>query len=252
MNRTTPASIAFLHIPKTAGLAIAHAFTTALGAEACAILNPTISDDDFVGKRFVSGHCVLSTVTPNAWRFTFLRNPVHQLASHLRWLDRYNDPRFQEEALPFSAAMRNLIARVGATDFASARSLQDLFECLPPDPEACLVNLQSDVLARPLEGANYPTPAQLAEAAIANLARLQFVGVVERIERDLRLLFRKLGIDPAPSLERRNVVSSNRRIDTKDPAIRQVLARHVDADLVLYAHVRRRRRRAVLPWARDR
>jgi len=237
----TPPAIAFMHIPKTAGLSVAHAFVRALGAEQCTIFSPTINDSDFENRRFVSGHLVLSTITPNSWRFTFLRHPLTQIASHLRWLDHYNEPQFQAEAAGFSTSTKAVIQRLRTTDFASAHALGSFFAWLPEDADVRLINVQAEVMARRFDRIVYHNAAELAEQAIANLDELRFVGVVERMRRDLPLLFRRLDLKGRPAITRQNNISSRRQIDVRDPAIRRLLECFVGADLRLYRHVMPRR-----------
>jgi len=226
-----------MHIPKTAGLSIAHAFVRAFGADQCRVLSPEINDSDFENRRFVSGHLVLSTITPNSWRFTFLRHPLAQIVSHLRWLDHYNEPQFQAEAAGFSTSTKAVIQRVRTTDFTSARALQSFFAWLPEDSDVRLINVQAEVMARRFDRIAYRDATELAEQAIANLDQLRFVGVVERMRRDLPLLFRHLDLTCRPAITRQNNVSSQRQIDVRDPDIRRVLECFVGADLRLYRHV---------------
>ena len=95
-----------------------HMSGPSLGADQCTILSPTINDSDFENRRFVSGHLVLSTITPNSWRFTFLRHPLAQIASHLRWLDHYNERQFKAEAAGFSSSTKAVIEHLRTTDSA--------------------------------------------------------------------------------------------------------------------------------------
>lgn len=230
-----------MHIPKTAGLSVAHAFVQAFGADQCTTFSPLINDLHFEHRRFVSGHLVLSTITPNSWRFTFLRHPLAQIASHLRWLDRYNDPRLRTEADGLSASTKAVIERLRITDFTSARSLELFFAWLPEDADVQLVNVQAEVMARRFDRIAYGSSTELAERAIGNLGQLQFVGVVERIGSDLPLLFRRLNVRGRPSITRQNNGKSRRQIDVKLPGIRRVLEQFIVADLRLYRHVMRRR-----------
>lgn len=227
---------AFVHIPKTAGRTILHAFEHALGAERCATFLPAITPASFARATFASGHVQLSEIPDSVFAFTFLREPLNQLASHLRWLDRYNDPVFWEEVLPFSASIRAAIARIGQTDFASPASLQAFFDWLPGDTHARLRNVQCEVLAARADRIAYTNAGEMAAAAIAALPRLNFVGLAETLTPDLRSLFRLLDLPP-PLITHQNQLSAPRYVRLADPAIRRVLARQVSADLRLYHHV---------------
>jgi hypothetical protein len=233
----TPERIAFVHIPKTAGVSVIHAFERALGAERCATFQTMIDDAAFREARFVSGHVRLSVVTPSAFAFTFLREPVAQLASHLRWLDRYNRVGFTDEALVFSTQIRAAISRAGQTDFACARSIAAFFDWLPDDSGVRLRDVQCEVLAADPSWLCPVVPAVMAEAAIEKLPRLDFVGVVVDAEVDMKRLFARLELPGSPRMTRQNTLTSERRINLADPSIRAVLEREVQADLILYRHV---------------
>jgi hypothetical protein len=228
--------IAFVHIPKTAGRSILYAFEHALGADACATFLPSITPSTFAHARFASGHVQLSQIPDGVFAFTFLREPLNQLASHLRWLDRYNDPVFWEEIRPFSASLRAAIARVSQTDFHSAASLQSFFDWLPVHSHARLRNVQCEVLAARADRIAYTNPPEMAAAAIATLPRLNFIGIAESLAPDLAALFRRLDLPP-PLITHQNQLSAPRYVRLADPAIRRVLARQVGADLRLYHHV---------------
>jgi hypothetical protein len=228
--------VAFVHIPKTAGRSILHAFEHAIGAERCATFLPAITPATFAHATFAAGHVQLSQIPGDVFAFTFLREPLNQLASHLRWLDRYNDPVFWEEVLPFSPSIRDAIARIGRTDFTCPASLQAFFDWLPETTHARLRNVQCEVLAARADRIAYTTPAEMARAAIAALPRLDFIGLAETLAPDLHALFHRLGL-PAPLITHQNQLSAPRYVRLEDPAIRRVLARQVGADLRLYHHV---------------
>jgi hypothetical protein len=243
--------IAFVHIPKTAGRSVVHAFEHALGEANCTAFAPAIDDAAFTNKRFVSAHIQLSEITPDAFAFTFLREPIAQLASHLRWLDRYNDPVFWEEVIPFSPSIREAITRIGQTDFVSARSVAAFFEWLPEFSHARLLNVQCEVLAARSDSQAYTNQAEMAEVAIANLARLHFVGLTEHLKPDMARLFAALNLPGPPLITRQNLRSSLRRINLRDPDMHDVLGRQLTADLRLYHHVRAQPQFSPLQRLRD-
>jgi hypothetical protein len=229
--------IAFMHIPKTAGSSVVHAFEQALGAEHCSTLVPPITDAHFAEHRFISGHQMLFSITPNAFRFTFLREPLAQLVSHLRWLDHYNLPQFRAQALRLSAPVRHVIVRIGETDLTSPHAIDEFFDWLPQTAPVKLRNVQCEVLTRRGAQPQPSDPEALAQAAIDNLALLDFIGTVAHLHLDLARLFAMLRIKGAPRLTHENSASAERQIDLTNPDIRAVLAKHMQADLLLYQHV---------------
>ena len=112
-----------MHIPKTAGVSVVGAFTERLGVEACKSFSPTIGDEDFINKRFVSGHVYLGDITKSAFLFTFLRDPVKQLVSHLLWIDHYNMPEYEHETIGFPSSVIEGIRALRGKDLSSARTL---------------------------------------------------------------------------------------------------------------------------------
>ena len=93
----------FMHIAKTAGSFVNNVLQKGLGprfVEHCEAQGRLTSNDIAVW----SGHIYLpqwrAIEKLNAWkmkRFTLLRDPVAQTASHILWLDHYALPEFQRE-----------------------------------------------------------------------------------------------------------------------------------------------------------
>lgn len=239
--------IAFVHLPKTGGSSIIAAFVDRLGPEACLAFSATIEDRDFEARRFVAGHVYLGDVTSRAKVFTFVRDPVVQIASHLLWLDHYTMPEFEEEARGFSPEIRNVFAIVKEVDLSSARSLSAFLESHPRDSEIRLANIQAELLSFCHGFVDPIDDAELARRAIASFSRLDFVGVTEHLAADLGDLFRLLGLPGEPEVKHLNASPAARRIDLSVSAIRRALEAHVGADLRLWeaaSALRERRLRA--------
>jgi hypothetical protein len=233
--------IAFLHIPKTAGVSIIDAFTEHLGVEACHPFCPTISDEDFSGKRFVSGHVYIENITRNAFIFTFLCDPVKQLASHLLWIDHYNLPDHRQNVAGFPPSVREGIEALRGKDLSSARDLDRYLAGVPADSVLRIRNLQAELMSFGRGKVEPVSDKRLAEMAIANLDRLGFVGLSENLADDMAALFGMLGLGGPPAIKRLNGALSANHIDISTSAVRRVLESYVQADIRLYERVARMR-----------
>ena len=192
--------IAFMHLPKTAGVSVIDAFTDCLGAEVCHTFSPTMTDEDFSGKRFLSGHVYIGDITSNAFLFTFLRDPVKQLASHLLWIDHYNMPEHEHETAGFPPSVREGIEALRGKDLSSARDLDRYLAGVPADSVLRIRNLQAELMSfcrGKVEPVGYN---RLAEMAIGNLDRLGFVGLTENLASDMAALFGMLGLGAPPAM----------------------------------------------------
>jgi hypothetical protein len=229
--------IAFMHIPKTAGVSVIDAFTDRLGAEACLPFSPTIADDDFSGKRFLSGHVYLGDITENAFLFTFLRDPVKQLASHLLWIDHYNMPEHEHKTAGLPASVREGIEALRGKDLSSARDLDRYLAGVPADSVLRIRNLQAELMSFRRGKVEAVGDKRLAQMAIGNLDRLSFVGLSESLAGDMAALFGMLGLGEEPVIKRLNGSPSTNHIDISAPAVRRVLESYVQADIRLYERV---------------
>lgn len=236
MLKKNSSRIGFLHIPKTAGVSIGKAFAQHLGADQCALFNGEMTDDTFTHKRFVSGHLYLGDITRNAFLFTFLRDPIKQLASHLMWIDHYNLPHFQQELEAFPKNIQARIRPLADTDLSSAKSIDSYLQELPCDSALRIINLQSEMLAFKQRGVISMSDRELADIAIRKLGELDFFGISERIQAEMDALFQMLEFGSSPEISHLNSSPSERIVDHKLPDVRRVLSKYVQADQRLYEY----------------
>ncbi|WP_449181029.1 hypothetical protein [Trinickia sp. YCB016] len=229
--------IAFLHIPKTAGVSVISSFVNRLGAECCHAFSGEISADAFKNKKFVSGHVYLGDIQCSPFIFTFVRNPLNQIASHLMWIDHYNQPEYELELNGFPEKIRQEIRKLANVDLSDARSIDRYFQSLARDSEIRLINLQSELLTFKRGGVSKISQTTLANRAIKNLSQLGFIGVSENFSSEMKILFEILNLGPAPIISRLNTSPSSRIVDVTVPDIRRTLLKYVQADLRLYEHV---------------
>ena len=231
-----PYRIGFMHIPKTAGVSVADAFVRELGTHQCALFSNEISDEIFTAKRFVSGHVYFGDITRNAFLFTFLRDPIKQIASHLMWIDHYNLPEFQHEIVGFSKNIQMCIRRLAHIDLSNGESINEYLTWLPIDSELRIINVQSEMLAFKRKEVIRMTNKELGNLAIRHLHELDFFGLNEDFVDDMRTLFRLLDFESEPVVSLLNRSPSARNVDYQSSGIRRVLSKYVEADQRLYDH----------------
>jgi hypothetical protein len=236
-----------MHIPKTAGFSVVKAFERRFGPANCEIFSAAISDENFAEKAFVSGHVGRDRITANAFVFTFLRNPYHQLASHLKWIDHYNMPEFAYEAEGFSAPVREAFRRLAKVDFDDAKSLGGVLDWLDGHPHLRVKDVQSAMLALPPGPLGHRCRDELARDVAARLRSFDFIGLAERVGPDLARLYEILGFRQRPKLAHYNRSPARRSIDVANPEIRKVMRRHLEMDLFVYYAALRMREEVLLP-----
>lgn len=236
MPKKNSSRIGFLHIPKTAGVSIGKAFVQQLGANQCALFSEKMTDESFAEKRFVSGHIYFGDVTRDAFLFTFLRDPIRQLASHLMWIDHYNLPQFRQELEAFPENIQARIRPLAKTDLSSAKSIDLYLQELPRDSALRIINLQSEMLAFKQWGVVDMSNRELADLAIRKIGELDFFGLSETLQADMDSLFQMLEFNSGPKLSHLNSSPSERIVDPRLPDVRRVLSKYVQADQWLYEH----------------
>lgn len=246
MQKKTSSRIGFLHIPKTTGVSVGEAFIKQLGANQCAIFSEKMTDECFAQRRFISGHIYFGDATRDAFLFTFLRDPIRQIASHLMWIDHYNLPQFQQELEAFPANIQARIRRLAETDLSSAKSIDRYLAELPRDSALRIINLQTEMLAFRQRGIVHKSSRELADLAIQHMRELDFFGFSETLQADMSTLFQILEFDSAPKLSHLNASPSERIVDHRLPDVKRVLSKYVEADQRLYEHALREKNRPTI------
>ncbi len=226
--------IAHVHLPKTAGNSVHAAFLEQLGADRCALF--VTEPANHPEAAFVSAHAPaawFARVWPDAFKFTFFREPVAQLVSHIRWIDHYNEAEFAHEKAGFPQDVRDQMAIIGAADFSNPASLDQMFRSLSGIGITLLCDNQTrGLLPKQIPGRLDPTAASVATDYA--LLTLDFFGFVETLEEDLPALMSVLGLQPPATIQRDNAAMATRRIDIANPEIAEVLGREVVVDTLLY------------------
>lgn len=238
-----------IHIPKTAGTTINELLVQTLGSARTAThieSRPGFLSSLRMGSgdlRFVSGHLrlpdVLANIDSGSWfLFTILRNPVHQLISHLNWVKALAAPENSARLRLHSEVVREIahrlwetslndvdeIGRVIREDFVEARQLFDNCQV------RYLVNHSRNFVG-----------ASDAATAVAALDRFDYVGLTEQLTNTCAALSRIVGLDvgagPLPIV---NQAQRPESVRLDDPTICDFYRESVRWDAALYLEAKKR------------
>ena len=234
--------IVFMHMAKTAGSSVNAWAVETFGADACALHVERFPPDRRMAlareKAFVSGHVyaaeilAMAAARPGGRAVTVLRDPLRQTASHLRWLDGYATPARAAEAAAFGAPLRDLIARIGATDLADPEALDDLMTDLPPWGVRMLDNMQTRYLSAVTEAV--PMTLRHARRAAERAPGFDRIGRAEALDAFLADLARDAGRPPPGPAPRENRAGAGRPIDIGSPLVRLALGRRIAVDRLVH------------------
>ena len=227
--------VGFLHIPKTSGVSVINAFSSVLGADRCSTFHTSITEENFGEADFVSGHAFFGDIIAPCFLFTFLREPIEQLNSHLRWMDHLGSPERSEEFARLPQEIAFHVQQLTQIDFSSAVEIARFLQSVEGARLLKIRNVQAEMLAFSRASCRLLTDTALADLAITTLSKLSDYGLSETIDRDLIRIFSQLGLR-RPSVRHLNPSPAARTIDISVPKIREALALHVQADLLLYDH----------------
>ena len=241
--------IVYMHMAKTAGSSVNRFFENALGRENC--INhverfPLEQRLEYLERSaYLSGHIYSSDIfqlTKNRddiYIFTFMRDPLKQIASHIHWLDHYNDPPFRKESERFGEALRQVIEALRVVDLNSPDELDELMTNLPPWGLRMLDNMQTRYMCG--ERRSIPLSLINARTAFRVSGRFDRIGFVEDMDVSLAAIANDLGLPiPEAGAPRVNEAKSSRTLDLSLPVVRTVLGKRIIADQRLYALARRR------------
>lgn len=240
--------IFFLHIPKTAGMALRLFFSNQYPVSQIMPATDWLTflgiDRRKIGKyRLFQGHftCGFLDLLPQDVRpVVFLREPIARTISHLRHLRR--DPHFHTaHKLAAGRSLDELVRDDRIMGLCSNVQTAQLSNDIPG--ETVLAGLQSEQAGgRAPDPDTYVLPPDLAKAERA-LARFQFVGFVESLQEDVLLLSIALGLHP-PALVPKSNDDPEGAVDISrlQPDTLAILRERNALDISLYEAARRRLR----------
>lgn len=236
----------FMHIAKTAGSYMNWIFSKSLGdqfIEHCEAPDRLNQDGSIV---LWSGHIYLENwrriEAQRGWatkRFTFLREPSSQLASHILWLDHYAEATFLGEYRALDVSTRKVVDEVAATDLSDAGAIDRLVVNLADRGVMYFDNCQSRYFIAGSSEISRTEPLHLGMRSTLDKALKEFsvVGTGDNIEGFIRRVSDELSIDLKYSEKRINEAKATRSIDLSDPDVRAVLSKLTMLDNWLYKRV---------------
>lgn len=241
----------FMHIAKTAGSYINERFLDALGAEAVAThIEQSIGNTSDLkaalldGKRFFSGHVMLGlwddvggAVSGDFSMIFVVRDPIDHLASHIQWLDHYNNPDQRARYAALDEAHRRIVDRIGAIDLSDIGQLDAFLTGLTGTAVRLFDNCQSRYfIMTGRRDIDCIRPLSLADRSkvAAALARFNAVACQDQLKKGISKITAATGVGLSFVDKRVNAAQSERRIDTRHPLVRQVLNKRTIVDQWLW------------------
>ena len=238
-----------MHIAKTAGSYLNQVFLNALGQDRVALhVERFIGDHETFlktidkGITFFSGHIYLANIEniielagkrAETKIITVVRDPLEQLASHIKWFDHYNLPENEIARGRLPETVQELIAKIKKTDLDDAGSLDRFLTFLDATGIQYLDNCQSRYfLASKDSNIQAETPITLDTRRRLG-KRIEVFDMVLRgnkLREDIAALAELLNIDLQYLDERVNVAKSNRSLDYSNPLTRSVLSKRLVVD----------------------
>ena len=248
----------FLHIPKTAGTSIVDTLREIFGEKNSLNYIEGLTKIDQIKTAdydFVSGHLFYDEIQElGVFRdfdlITVLRNPYQRLASHLRYMDRYNQPEYEAQLRVLSPDLQDVVAALNQIDFTDALALDRFLMRLNPWSRIAFDNSQVRFLVDDpgsTHQSRFPILDDRAlDLAIQRLAHFKWIGRSEDLSSVIGSIAKERGVSP-PDVRRSNVNDCRRTIDTNNRDIRRVLEPYVRLDRLLVESVVQQFRPAGLP-----
>lgn len=232
--------IFFIHVGKTAGSSFNRFLAQHFKGEShCEkYLNSdrtSIANSDLVYLQkldYISGHLKLSVFKANNFSpedyflMTFLRDPTHQLISHINWMI-YVYEKGLEFFPNFSQQMQQISSELGSTNLYDA----DKFISLMLKYQGLFKNNQSRYFS--------DSPENLqSKAIIENMLTLDLIGITEYYEDSLKkfILSNCLQIKPKVHTVNKNPSSKIKKDILENSKIREFIQQYQSVDLEVYQY----------------
>ena len=233
----------FLHIPKTAGTSLVDAISRYFWVATPLDYNFPDLEARLATSDFVWGHLSLDAFQqiPGSSRFrlaVIIREPFARLASHLQFADRYNDPGFAEDFNELPDAVKTTVRQLADVDFDDVNAVGAFLRSTSQWGRAAFDNCQVQFLTdtpRPLDYLSRPCVAETQiDEAVARLEAFDFLGVTEDLFAAIADISDVYGRNMAPVTPESNVGHHGRRVNWRDPAMRDAMSPLLQGDLAVY------------------
>lgn len=248
------APVFFMHIAKTAGSYVNSLLVDAIGADRV-LTHIELNIGNSVqlqnaldrGVTVFSGHvmhglweAIAAPIETRFRKISVVRDPIEHLASHILWLDHYNRSDQRRDYLALDEAHRRVADRVGAIDVSDVGQLDQFLTEMSPTEVRLFDNCQSRYFLMPgRRELETHRPLSLADAKALGRAvgKFDIVARQDRLEADIPQIGRKIGVQLSYMDRRVNPAKSERRIETSNPLVRQVLGKRTILDQWLWRYV---------------
>jgi hypothetical protein len=228
MQRQLARPIVFMHVPKAGGTTVREQLRAWLpnathvqftSAQMC----DEMSDEELAGTDVLTGHIGFRFLerVPDALTITFLRDPWERAVSQY-YYHKYNLGTFKDRPVTFSDYLRS--------DVSGFRAVLD---------NGIVWQFAWDQYPCHRDRQRFADDDALLQAALRNIQCVDFIGLQERLDDDLRLLGGFLGVDPATPIQApANVTSAKPMTGRITEADRAVFERRAALDIRFMAEVR--------------
>ena len=229
----------FMHIAKTAGSSVNTQIADNLQSGEFAFHIEGEPDwGTLKQKKFISGHIPYPRFAKTFDEqdyvlFSFLRNPIDQLVSHLYWVRHLSEPGIENFKESHPKVVQNLSEKLSLINFKDNDQLKKFVEGLSNIEAPLFDNCQCRYF--------YPIPAKLrydetfSDRAIEQLRQFHFVGLTENYQKTMKCVSHFMGWKDDASVETRtNVNRFDYGIDKKNEEVKQILMPLIKHDLKLY------------------
>ncbi|MDG9980345.1 sulfotransferase family 2 domain-containing protein [Ectopseudomonas oleovorans] len=236
--------VLFVHIAKAAGSSVNKIFLDAFGYEACAVHLESNQEWRVASgievlakeKNYLSGHIIYREFMDKLnlgeyFVFTFLRNPIAHVVSHLAWIKKLAEPNEIERFKQHPEYIQSLAMKIDKVNFDDALDVLRFVEDLSAQERNLLDNPQVRYLRQSNIGGL--VGAADVDSSLKTLAEIDDFGLVECIDVDLARIVRATGIN-ITSVPKENVLSSKYGLSELNDVLINSLYELIRHDMSLY------------------